>query len=100
VAAVRLSGLARADLLKIWQRIAAHNSAETADNWIDRIQYRCRQLAAFPKSGPSRPDIAPGARMLVVARWLLLYRIEADGVRIVRVVDAAQNLGEIDLADS
>ena len=54
---------------------------------------------AFPESGPPRPDIAPEARMLVIARWLALYQIEAGGVRVVRIVDAARNLGEVDLSD-
>jgi hypothetical protein len=45
------------------------------------------------------PDIADGARMLVIARWLALYEITTGGVRIMRVVDAARNLGELDLAD-
>jgi toxin ParE1/3/4 len=36
--------------------------------------------------------------MLVIVRWLALYEITADGVRIMRVVDAARNLGELDLS--
>jgi toxin ParE1/3/4 len=36
--------------------------------------------------------------MLVIARWLALYEITSDGVRVVRVVDAARNLGELDLS--
>jgi len=36
--------------------------------------------------------------MLVVARWLALYEITKGGVRVVRVVDAARNLGELDLS--
>jgi hypothetical protein len=33
--------------------------------------------------------------MLVIARWLALYEITNDSVRI---VDAARNLGELDLS--
>jgi toxin ParE1/3/4 len=47
---------------------------------------------------PDRPDIADDARMLVIVRWLALYEITKDGVRIMRVVDAARNLGELDLS--
>jgi toxin ParE1/3/4 len=36
--------------------------------------------------------------MLVIARWLALYEITTGGVRIMRVVDAARNLGELDLS--
>ncbi|MEH2622488.1 toxin ParE1/3/4 [Bradyrhizobium sp. AZCC 1719] len=92
---VRLSQLAERDLLEIWIHIAADKGLATADHWIDRIEARCRQLAEFPESGPPRPDIAAGARMLVIVRWLALYEITKGGVRI---VDAARNLGELDLS--
>ena len=95
---VRLSQFAQRDLLEIWIRIAADKSPDTADHWIDRIEARCRQLAEFPESGPLRPDIADNARMLVIARWLTLYEITKRGVRIMRIVDAARNLGELDLS--
>ncbi|WP_426436803.1 type II toxin-antitoxin system RelE/ParE family toxin [Bradyrhizobium genosp. P] len=95
---VRLSRLAERDLVDIWTRIAAGNGPARADHWIDRIEERCRQLARFPELGPARSDIAEGARMLVIARWLALYEMTTDGVRIMRIVDAARNLGELDLS--
>jgi toxin ParE1/3/4 len=95
---VRLSQLARRDLQEIWLHIAADKGPHVADHWIDRIEARCRQLADFPESGPARPDIADDARMLVISRWLALYEITRDGVRIMRVVDAVRNLGELDLS--
>lgn len=36
--------------------------------------------------------------MLVISRWLVLYQVETADVRIVRVIHAAQDLGEIDLS--
>jgi toxin ParE1/3/4 len=94
---VRLSLLAQRDLLEIWVHIASDKGSGTADHWIDHIEARCRQLAEFPESGPPRSDIADNARMLVIARWLALYEIAKGGVRIIRIVDAARNLGELDL---
>ena len=96
---VRLSQFAQRDLLEIWFHIAADKGPAAADHWIDRIEAQCRQLAEFPESGPARPDIADGARMLVIVRWLALYEITKVGVRIIRVVDAARDLGELDLPD-
>jgi toxin ParE1/3/4 len=55
-------------------------------------------MAELPESGPPRPDIAGAARMLVIASWLALYEITKGGVRIMRVVDAARDLGELDLS--
>ena len=95
---VRLSQFAQRDLLEIWVHIAADKGPATADHWIDRIEARCRQLAEFPESGPPRPDIAGDARMLVIVRWLALYEITKGGVRITRIVDAARDLGELDLS--
>ena len=95
---VRLSRFAQRDLLEIWFHIAADKGPATADHWIDRIEARCRQLAEFPELGPPRPDIAGDARLLVIARWLALYEITKGGVRIMRVVDAARDLGELDLS--
>ena len=95
---VRLSQFAQRDLLEIWFHIAADKGPATADHWIDRIEARCRQLAEFPESGPPRPDIAGDARMLVIVRWLALYEITKGGVRITRIVDAARDLGELDLS--
>jgi toxin ParE1/3/4 len=95
---VRLSQLAQRDLLEIWFHIAADKGPAAADHWMDRVEARCRQLAEFPESGPPRPDIAGEARMLVMVRWLALYEITTGGVRIMRIVDAARNLGELDLS--
>ena len=36
--------------------------------------------------------------MLVIVRWLALYETTNGGVRIMRVVDAARDLGELDLS--
>jgi hypothetical protein len=36
--------------------------------------------------------------MLVISRWLALCEITRDGVRIMRVVDAVRDLGELDLS--
>ncbi|WP_441238437.1 type II toxin-antitoxin system RelE/ParE family toxin [Bradyrhizobium sp. 930_D9_N1_4] len=96
---VRLSKSAERDLLEIWFHIAADKGVETADYWIDRVEARLSQLSMFPQSGPARSDIAPEARVLVISRWLVLYRVIPDGVQVNRVVDAARDLGELDLAD-
>ena len=96
MARIHYTHQARADLIDIWIHIA-NDSQTTADRCIERIESRCRELAEFPELGPERPDIAPDARMLVIDRWLVLYRIEGDGVRIVRVVDGARDLTRISM---
>ncbi len=49
------------------------------------------QLAAFPELGPERSDIAAEARMLVIERWIALYRVVEQGVQIVRIVDGTRD---------
>jgi toxin ParE1/3/4 len=98
VARLRYTYQAQADLIDLWLQIAA-DSEETADRCLERIESRCEDLMTFPALGPERPDIAPGARMLVIDRWLALYRIDRGDVQIVRVVDGARDLTRIKLAE-
>ena len=53
---------------------------------------RCRLLADHPQLGPARPDIGDGVRILVIKRWLVLYRVTEDRAQIVRVMDGARDL--------
>ncbi len=53
------------------------------------------QLAAFPELGPERSDIAAEARMLVIERWIALYRVVEQGVQIVRIVDGTRDLSQL-----
>ena len=91
---VRIEQKAREDLGDIWDFLA-HLSERMANDCIDRITARCHSLADFPKRGVERSDIAPGARMLVVERWLVFYRLTTDEVRIVRIVDSVRDLSRL-----
>jgi toxin ParE1/3/4 len=51
---------------------------------LDQIRPHCL--------GRSRPDIADAARSLNVGNYLILYRIEARTVEIVRIVHGARDL--------
>jgi toxin ParE1/3/4 len=66
---------ARDDLFDIWLYISRRNSEAVADKVFDRIEQSCARLKHHPQLGPARPDIAPGARALVIDRWLALYRV-------------------------
>ena len=87
---VRYSGSARQDLIDIWVWVAAHD-ADAADRALDRIEQNCARLRLHSKLGPTRPDIAIGARVLIIDRWLAFYRLTEDGVQIVRIVDGARD---------
>ena len=83
--------LAGVDLDQSWLHVALDNPA-VADRLIDRIVARCRALAQHPNLGPARPEISPGARMLTVEDYLVLYRVRGSDVEIVRIVHGARRL--------
>jgi toxin ParE1/3/4 len=91
LAKVTLTSRARADLDDIWLRVAT-DARQAADRLIDRLLHRCRILASHPRLGPARPEIAADARLLVEGEYLILYRVRADGVDIVRVVHGAREI--------
>ena len=83
---------ARQDLLGIWLYVASNNSEKLADRIYDQIAESFARLENFPELGRPRPEIEKGARSLVVARWLVLYRLLGSKVQIVRVIDGARDL--------
>ena len=71
---------ARQDLIEIWKYIAADNPT-AADALLDRIDESCRRLAEHPQLKPSRHDIRPGLRYLIVGEYVILYRISMTASR-------------------
>ena len=82
---VRYTRRAREDLLDLWAYPAQKDPA-TADRIYDRIEDRCRILRDYPRLGPARPEIAEGARVLVIERWPALYKLLENGVQVVRIL--------------
>jgi toxin ParE1/3/4 len=82
---------ARRDLIDIWLEVAALNPA-AARKLYNRLEARVEILKRFPEAGRLRPDINANARVLVERPYLILYRIIAGGVQIVRVLHGARNI--------
>lgn len=93
---VRLTLQARRDLFAIWHHIADQSSV-AADAVVRRIARRYLRLSAFPHRGVARPDLHSHARMLVVERWVVLYRVQSEEVLIVRIVDGARDLSRLSM---
>ena len=93
---VRFTAKAREDLIEIWAYIATHNSEAIADRIYDRISRACRLLEDQPRLGPARPELHPEARVLVIERWLTIYRVLDNGIEIARIVDGARDLSALD----
>ena len=88
-----LSPRAAADLEEIAVYIARDNPAR-AGSFVAELEATCRAAAAMPELYPVRGDLAPGLRMAVHRRYLVLYR-DLSGentVRVERVLHAARNV--------
>ncbi len=88
-----LSPRAAADLEDIAEYIARDNP-ERAATFVEELEAKCRAVAAAPDIYPARPDLAPGLRMAVHGRYLVLFR-ELPGqtaMRVERVLHGARNL--------
>ena len=88
-----LSPRAAADLEEIAEYIARDNPVRAA-SFVAELEATCRAVAAAPELYPARPDLAPGLRMAVHGRYLVLYRdLTREGtVRVERVLHGARNL--------
>lgn len=80
----RLSPKAAEDLEALGDFIAKDDPV-AAIRFIDRIHERLQVLTAVPESGARRDDIRPGLRMILVGRYLILYRM-AEMVEVIRIV--------------
>jgi len=60
-----------------------------------RFEAAENRLADFPELGPIHPNIGSDARCWVVGDYLILYRVSAGKVEIVRIIHGARDLGEV-----
>jgi len=75
----RLSRPAKADLDRIWLRIARNANIEKADRFIDSITGRFPMLSAMPEAGRVSAEIEPGLRRFPVGNYLIYYRRASRG---------------------
>jgi len=80
-------------LEEIADYIARDNPVRAA-SFIAELEVKCRAVAASPDLYPARTDLAPGLRMAVHGRYLVLYRDLAgeNTVRVERVLHSARDL--------
>jgi toxin ParE1/3/4 len=95
MAEYRLSEEAEAELDGIWLYIAQDSgSIERATQLIESITDRFWLLARQPYAGRSRDhDLRPGLRSLPADNYVIIHRIEADGVvLILRIFDGRRDI--------
>ena len=81
------------DAYDIWLHVSESNPP-AANKLLDRIYAATDLLQRFPDSGSPRTEIAPEARAVVIAPYLLLYTHRGGSVHIVRVVHGHRALSQ------
>ena len=88
---VKRTAQAEEDLITLWLHIAKDNPF-AADRLLDDLDRTFCLLAEQPLLGPVRPDIAPELRYFPQGSYLILYRVLAEGIEVVRVIHGAREL--------
>ena len=89
----RLAPEAEADLDELWYYVATNASVEIADRLVEAITSRFFILAMYPEAGRRRDhDLRPSVRTFPVGEYLIAYRVEAEHVRILRVVRGSRDI--------
>ena len=89
-----LSDVARSDLFEVWAFVATDNPA-AADKLEQDIMQACALLAQQPAIGHRRHDLCMDAsvRFHTVRTWyLIVYEIDTDPLRIVRILHGARDV--------
>lgn len=81
---------ARADVLDIWEYIAADNTA-AADKLLLRLDEVVRLLAKQPEQGSPQDKYRDGLRCMPVGNYLIFYDQIPDAIRILRILHCARH---------
>ena len=92
--AFRLAKRAEADLEDIAYYIAKESgSLVTARRVIESITDRIHMLGANPYAGRARDeDLGPGRRSFPADRYIIVYRVAGQSVRILRVAHSRRDI--------
>ena len=83
---------AQVDLAEIWRYGASTWGVTQADRYADGLFALFDLLAGFPEMARERTEFAPPVRIHPSGAHLVIYRLEGQGVEIIRILHARQNL--------
>lgn len=86
MADLRLSRRAASDLAEIADYTIAEFGIEQARRYRDQLQACFQSLLANPQLGRSAEDVAPGLRRIRQQAHVVFFKVERDGLLIVRVL--------------
>jgi toxin ParE1/3/4 len=84
--AYRLSPAAQSDVADIWDYTAEKWGTEQAEAYVRRIHRAVQAVAADHWLGRSCDEIRPGYWKYMVGSHLLFYRIDQNGIDVVRIL--------------
>ncbi len=76
---------AQQDLSDIYDYIARDKPIAVA-NWVEKIEEKCKLLAATPEFGERRPEYGTDIRSSVVGRYVIFFRPIENGIEVARVI--------------
>jgi len=93
VNAYRLTSDAAQDLRDLWEYIAADN-LDAADQLGERLYRTFDQLAALPRMGHLRPDLAGDRPLLFwpMGAYLIIYRADRHPLEIVAITHGSRDI--------
>lgn len=83
---------AEADLGNIWRDGVERWGIAQADRYADNLFALFDLLAEFPERGRARNEFLPPVRIHPSGVHLVIYQLEGQGVEIIRILHAHQNL--------
>lgn len=91
----RLSPSALKDLDAIWDHSARKWSVGQADTYTRDLAADMAFLVQHPQIAPERREVRPPVRLYRSGSHLIIYRVEAGWILVLRVVHARQNWVEL-----
>ncbi len=97
---LRLTPAAQGDLEEIWLYTAQQWSPEQAERYMDALEETFARLLILPEMARERPEFDPPVRIHPSGEHMIVYRIEAGHLAILRILGGRQDwlaiLGAID----
>jgi toxin ParE1/3/4 len=86
LSALRISGEAEADLVKIAEYTQSKWGPRQAEVYLAQLEDGFNLLARNPSAGRPCEWILPGIRRFEIGKHVVFYRSEFEGIRVVRVL--------------
>lgn len=67
-------------------------SIRAAEELAAELDRTCQLLAAQPGLGRPRNELCPGARSVVVGKYVLIYSPASDGINALRVIHGSRDI--------